>query len=271
MKRTERIVAESRLEVPYRLLASCSLALALVTVSLSSAAAQGVRRPEATRAELQATLTELEQYIASSGYSSRLRNEKRREAQLIRLRLQEGDLQVGDSIDIAVAGETTLTGAFQVTSGRVLALPGLPDISLKGVLRSEARDHLTAEIGKYIRNPQVRVRTMIRLLIRGSVARQGYHQVPADALASDALTIAGIASTADPTKAWVNRGKDEIWPREAFRDAMMRGLTLDQLNLRAGDELVLDPARQGPGWNPMNVVYSIGAITSMVYLLARIF
>ena len=30
---------------------------------------------------------------------------------------------------------------------------------------------------------------------------------------------------------------------------MQRGLTLDQLNLRAGDELILDPKRAGSGVN----------------------
>src|SRR6185369_13358530 len=112
----------------------------------------------ATRAELQASLAQLEQYIASSGYSGRLRADKRREAAMIRARLEDGDLQVGDQVDLSVVGETTLTAIFPVTTGRVLSLPGIPEIPLKGVLRSEDKDYLTTQIGKYLREPQVRVR-----------------------------------------------------------------------------------------------------------------
>src|SRR5262245_36362999 len=55
---------------------------------------QDTRRAQATRAELEASLAELEKYATSSGYSSRLRNEKAREAANIKARLQNGDLQV---------------------------------------------------------------------------------------------------------------------------------------------------------------------------------
>ena len=234
--------------------------------------AQDLRRAVASRAELQTSLVELEQYIASSGYSGRLRAEKRREAAMIRARLEEGDLQVGDQIDLFVGGETTLTAIFPVVAGRVLSLPGLPEIPLKGVLRAETKDYLTAQIGKYIREPQVRVRTMIRVSVYGSVRNPGFYQVPADALASDAFMAAGGPnSDVDPNKAFVRRGGQEIWPKEAFRDAMQQGLTLDQLNLRAGDELVLDPKRAGRGFNPYIIIGTLGAITSTVYLVARIF
>lgn len=251
------------------------IALTMLSAPLtlpSRAEAQDLGRAVASRAELQASLAQLEQYIASTGYSGRLRNEKRREAALIRARLDDGDLQVGDQIDLSVSGETTLTAIFPVVTGRVLSLPGLPEIPLKGVLRSEAKDYLTAQIGKYIREPQVRVRTLIRLSVYGSVRNPGFFQVPADALATDAFTLAGgIASDADPTKAIVRRGSDEIWPRDAFRDAMQRGLTLDQLNLRAGDELILDPKKRGSGFNPYTVIGALGAISTTIFLIQRFF
>lgn len=249
-----------------------AIALALVCVGVFPLQAQDTRRAEATRAELQASLAELEQYIASSGYSGRLRGEKRREAEMIRARLEDGDLQVGDQIDLMVVGETAMTAIFPVMSGRVLTLPGLPDIPLKGVLRSEAREYLRAQIGKYIRDPQVRVRTMIRLTISGSVGNPGFYQVPADDLAQAAFMAAGgPTGTADPSKAFVRRGGDQIWTTEAFRDAMQRGLTLDQLNLRAGDELVLDPQSTASRISLYGVLGAIGAISTTYYLITRIF
>lgn len=251
---------------------SLLLASGFVAVAPLRLGAQDIRRAEATRAELEASLVELDQYIASSGYSGRLRDEKRREAAMIRARLDDGDLQVGDQIDLSVVGEAGYTGIFPVISGRVLSLPGLPDIPLKGVLRSEARDYLAAQIGKYVREPQVRVRTMIRISIFGSVGHPGFYQVPADALATDAFMQAGgPAGGADPNKAFVRRGSQEIWPKDVFRDAMRRGLTLDQLNLRAGDELVLDPQKAGPKFNPYIIIGTLGALTSTIYLIQRIF
>jgi Polysaccharide biosynthesis/export protein len=233
--------------------------------------AQDTRRAEATRAELQASLAELEQYVASSGYSGRLRDQKRREAALIRERLDLGDIQVGDSVELAVVGEKDYSGTFPVVAGRVLSLPGLPDIPLRGVLRSEARDYLTGKLAKYIRDPQVKVRTTIRLSVFGSVGRPGFYQVPADALATDVFMKAGIAQDANPNKAFVRRGDEVIWPPDSFHEAMQKGLTLDQLNLRAGDELVFDPHKRAGGISVYNVVALVGAATSLTYLITHIF
>jgi hypothetical protein len=271
MKSPESTLTSSRATARFLLPASILL-LYLSAGRPASAIAQDTRRAQATRAELQASLAELEQYSASSGYSGRLRGEKRREADLIRRRLQDGDLQVGDQIELTVTGEQSLTNTFTVVSGRMLSLPGLPDIPLKGVLRAEAQDYLTAQIGKYLKDPAVRVRTRIRLSVFGSVVKPGFYQVPADELATDAFMAAGgPAGMADPNKAFVRRGNQEIWPAEALREAIRQGLTLDQLNLRAGDELYLDPKKQGHGFNPFTIFYTLSAVTSAIYLIARIF
>jgi protein involved in polysaccharide export with SLBB domain len=234
--------------------------------------AQDARRSQASRSELLASLAELDKYAASSGYSSRLRNEKSREAAMIRSRLESGDLQVGDQLEISVAGQLAYSDTFSVSSGRVLSLPGLPDIPLQGVLRSEAQEYLTKQLARFIRDPEVRVRTMIRLSVFGSVGRPGFYQIPADVRADDAIMVAGgPASDADPKKIFVRRGITEIWSSEALLEAMRQGQTLDQLNLRAGDELVLDPRKRAGGFNPLTIAYALGGIVSTVYLFARVF
>ena len=236
--------------------------------SVQSLAAQDARRAQATRAELEANLKELDQYVTSTGYSGRLRDEKKREADLIRSRLADGDLQVGDRIEVTVAGEKAISDTFPVGAGRLLSLPGIPDIPLQGVLRSEAQDYLTKVLSRYIRNPDVHVRTMIRLSVYGSVGKPGFYQIPADMLATDAIMAAGgPIQDADPAKAFVRRGGVEIWPRGAFQDAIRGGLTLDQMNLRAGDELVIDPRKRPGGFNPWTIVGGIGALTSVFYLI----
>ena len=253
----------------FTLLTASALALG---ASATAVRAQDTRRAQATRPELEATLAELEKYAASSGYSSRLRNEKAREAAMIRTRLADGDLQVGDQIDIQVVGQAAYSDSFVVASGRVLTLPGLPDIPLKGVLRSEAREYLTAELSKYLKDPQVRVRTKIRLSVFGSVGKPGFYQVPADVLATDAIMIAGgPAPDVDLAKVFVRRGATEIWPQDVLQEAMRRGLTLDQLNLQAGDELILDPRKRAGSISFFTVAATISGLASSVYFFSRIF
>ncbi len=191
---------------------------------------------------------------------------------MIRARLEGGDLQVGDQIEISVVGQAAFSDTFVVASGRVLSLPGLPDIPLQGVLRSEAQEYLTKQLSRYIREPQVRVRTKIRLSVYGSVGRPGYLQIPADLRADDAIMAAGgPALDADLKKIFVRRGTTEIWPPEALLEAMRQGLTLDQLNLRAGDELVLDPRKRPGGLSFLSVVGAIGGLASTVYFFSQIF
>jgi hypothetical protein len=265
----ERNLITYRRSYRISLLATLILACAVRPSGLQG---QDARRAQATRSELQASLVELEKYAASSGYSSRLRGEKSREAAMIRARLEEGDLQVGDHIEINVVGQQAFSDTFVIASGRVLSLPGLPDIPLQGVLRSEAQEYLTKQLSRYIREPQVRVRTKIRLNVFGSVGRPGYYQVPADVRADDAIMQAGgPAPEADPKKIFVRRGTTEIWSQEALLEAMRQGLTLDQLNLRAGDELVLDPQKRPSGVSFFTIVGAIGGLASTVYFFAQIF
>jgi protein involved in polysaccharide export with SLBB domain len=258
--------------VTHRISALLIAAALLLGSAATAVMAQDTRRAQATRQELEATLVELEKYAASSGYSSRLRNEKAREATMIRTRLTEGDLQVGDQIDIQVIGQAAYSDSFMVASGRVLTLPGLPDIPLKGVLRSEAREYLTAQLSKYIKDPQVRVSTKIRLSVFGSVGKPGFYQIPADVLATDAIMIAGgPAADVDLAKVFVRRGATDIWPADVLQEAMRQGLTLDQLNLQAGDELVVDPRKRAGSVSVFTVAAAISGLASSVYFLSRIF
>ena len=234
--------------------------------------AQGTdtRRVQATRPELEAELVEIEKIVNSPGYSGRLRAAKRAEADLVRQRLVDGDLQVGDQINLTVVGEQALTATFTVAAGRVLILPGYPEIPLKGVLRAEVPAYLSQELKKYIRDPQVHAQTMIRLSIFGAVGKPGFYQVAADQLAGEAIMTAagGPAGGADPHKMTVRRGGVEIWSKEAFQQALVEGVTLDRLNLRAGDEITVGEQKHT---NVRSYIYLITGASSLYFLLSRIF
>jgi protein involved in polysaccharide export with SLBB domain len=257
---------------PARLGRMLSCIAIVLSAAPAIAAAQGPdsRRVHATRAELEAQLVEIDQVLSSPGYSGRLRAARRAEADLMRQRLAEGDLQVGDQITLFIVNEANLSGTFTVAAGRVLVIPGLPEIPLRGVLRSELQNHLTDRLKTYIRDPQIRVQTMIRLSLFGAVGKPGFYQVPAEAIAGDAIMAAGgPLGNADPAKTVVRRGGVEIWTREAFADALVRGLTLDQLNLRAGDELFIDTRSAKVSLGTVLPVF--GAMSSLAFFFVTVF
>src|SRR5690606_11495361 len=128
-----------------------------------------------TRESLEELLARYEQATRSTAYSEELRARARYEAGLIRVRLEEGDFQVGDQIQLAVEGQPELTSTFQVAPGRVLILPVIGEIPLKGVLRSELEDHLTKSLGRFIVEPKVRATSQIRISILGQVASPGFY------------------------------------------------------------------------------------------------
>lgn len=161
-------------------------------------------------------------------------------AAAIRQRLRDGDFQVGDRVIVTVVANTTRTDTMTVRSGRILELPGKLTIPLAGVLRSELRDRVSAEILKYVKADEIIVTPLMRVGILGEVARPGYFAFASDMPITDAIMGAGGPSpTADLDRSVVKRGNHEIRSSKDTRAAIARGLTLDQFGLSAGDELVV--------------------------------
>jgi len=193
-----------------------------------------------TRESLQELLARYEQATRSAAYSEELRAKARYEAGLIRVRLEEGDFQVGDQIQLSVEGQPELSETFQVAPGRVLILPVIGEIPLKGVLRSELEEHLTKSLARYIVEPKVHASSRIRISILGQVAQPGFYVVPSEVPLTDVLMMAGgPAQNAELTKIYIERGGDRIWGGEALQAAIIEGRTLDQLSLRAGDRIIV--------------------------------
>jgi protein involved in polysaccharide export with SLBB domain len=238
-----------------------------------------VRKAQASRPELEAALKEIELVVASPAYSKTFRKGREAEAQMVRSRLAEGDFQVGDEIDVTVVGETALTAKFKVLPGRILSLPLIPAISLQGVLRSEVRDHLTVQIGKYVKDPQVTIMgSYIRMAVLGGVGQPGYYTVPADALVSDVIMQAGgPAGSVKMEKSVVRRQGREVLAGSEIQRAIESGQSLDQLNLHGGDELQIGGssgrASLGGGGNNnfRQWFWPVQAAISLSFLLTRIF
>jgi protein involved in polysaccharide export with SLBB domain len=232
------------------------------------------RRPQATRAELEASLVEIEKIIASPAYSTEIKQQKQFEAAMIRQRLQEGDILVGDQLQITLSvptspGASPINGPFTIGPNQMLTLPDIPPIPMRGVLRSEVKDYLTEYLGRLFRDQTVQVVSTIRLTIVGGIGKPGFYQLPAEMPLPEAILAAGgprDEKALDETT--IRRSNEELWSEEEVANAIRDGLTLDQLNLRAGDELVVGQASHRNWFQTIRTYMLIpGLIISFVGLL----
>lgn len=224
--------------------------------------AEGDGGPHATRQGLKQLLQRFER-TAASGADGDMRARARFEAALIRTRLSTGDYRVGDQVTLTVEGEDSLSDTFAVATGRVLVLPMIGEIPLEGVLRSELEAHLTEHIGRFVRDPVVRAQSLMRMSIIGEVSSPGFYVVSSEVPLTDLLMQAGgPTEAANITDIRVERGEEEIWGGEPLQAAITEGRTLDQLNLRAGDRIVVPD--QGWDWGTArNVILTISGLIGL--------
>ena len=225
-------------------------------------------RTQMTRAQMQQLLADFEQNAESTAYSRTMRERARREATLIRDRLENGDFQVGDRVALYVEGEEELADTFAVTQDTALALPVIGSIGLQGVLRSELQPYLQAEIGRFIRDPVVRAQSLIRVSILGAVGQPGFYPLPATTLLDDAIMMAG-GPRADSklTKVYVERDGEKIWEGESLQVAITQGRTLDQLNLQAGDRIYVPETGKG---GTTQILQTLGIVSGALYAVLQV-
>jgi protein involved in polysaccharide export with SLBB domain len=223
-----------------------------------------------TRAELQEILARFEETAESSTYSGALREQAAREAALIRARLEEGDMRIGDRILLVVEGHEQLSDTFNVVAGRLVVLPEIGRIPLEGVLRSELQSHLTEQIGRFIRDPVIQVRALVRVQILGAVGNPGFYPVPSDLLITDVLMLAGGPDASAKIEGIeIRRGAEVIWEAEGLREALIEGRTLDQLSVRAGDSIFVPEQRSGFA-SIQNIILTLSGLASLAVLAVQI-
>lgn len=223
-----------------------------------------------TRPELQQMLERFEQTASEHAYSASLRQQAAEDAAMIRQRLQEGDLRAGDRVALVVERFPELTDTFNIGAGRAIVLPEIGEISLIGVLRSELQPYLTERLSRFINDPVVHARSLVRLEIIGAVVRPGFYTVPSDVLVGDALMVAGgPLAAAQLDRITIQRGNEEIWSGERMREAIIEGRTLDQLSIRAGDGIHV-PQRSSRLETLRNGAFIITGIASLIALAAQV-
>ena len=216
-------------------------------------------RVEASRAELEGIAAHPPKGMSSTDLKA------------VQQRLANGDFNVGSRIAIEVQGDTTYSDTFTVRTGRVLALPSLPPLSLEGVLRSESDSVISEFLSRFIRDPQVSVTPLMRVGILGGVMTPGYYDVPAQTLLSDAVMSAGgLGAFGDMKRTKVNRGNEEVLDSKAVSVAISNGATLDLLNLQSGDNINVGVQNPGATLNKVQIITAILAIPLMIVTISAI-
>ncbi len=152
--------------------------------------------------------------------------------------------QVGDRILLKVEGDSALSDTFTVVAGPAVQLPVIGAVSLAGVPRTGIEDHMRRQLARYLKDPVVHARALIRVAILGAVTRPGFYAVPTDLVLSDALMVAGgPTQEAKVEKMRIQRGGARIWTGAKLQAAIARGATLEELGLRAGDRIDVPKGR----------------------------
>src|SRR6266487_1761529 len=161
-------------------------------------------------------------------------------------RAPQADFELGDQILLEVEGDSQFTHVFSVGPGPALTLPVIGAIPLSGVRRATVEAYLGQQLARYMKNPVVHARVLVRLGVLGEVEHPGYYAVAAGAVVSDALMAAGgPTKDANFTGARIEREGKGLYEGNAFQDAFARGLTIEGLGLRTGDRIVV-PKRGDP-------------------------
>lgn len=207
----------------------------------SDTALVAAKRSMVTRTELQSALDEIQRGLTSTAYSPALRASKQAEAEIIRERLTDGDIHPADQIKVEVLTEPGLSATYTITPRGTLDLPGGAVIDMHGILRSEVQAYLTKEFKRVVNDPVITATSFVRISMFGALNKPGFFQAPASRLMSEEIMIdaGGPANNVRWNKSTIKRGDRVIVDGPEFADAVQKGLTLDQLNVQAGDEITL--------------------------------
>jgi polysaccharide export outer membrane protein len=179
------------------------------------------------------------------------------------------DFQPNDQILLEVEGDTQFTKTFTVGPGPALMLPVIGPIPLVGVRRAQVETYLTQQLKRYMKDPVVHAKVLVRLSVLGEVEHPGFYPVAADAPVSDALMAAG-----GPTKdakfnsARIDRiGRDGVAGSE-LQEAIARGATVDGMGLRSGDQIIVP--RRADSESKWRIIGIIAGIPAAILIATHI-
>ncbi len=162
----------------------------------------------------------------------------------------------GDVVAISVLDNKDLDSVVTVTPGGKIAVPLVGDIQAAGLTVGELTDHITQEMAKKVRSPQVTVSlrevNSYRIYFVGKVGKPGVYASRSEMTLLQALSMAGgIQDGADPSQAYVARGTQRV-PVD-FVKLLYKGDLSQNITLSPDDTVVVPDS-------PQNVIYVMGEV-----------
>lgn len=224
----------------------------------------------ASRAELAALASRLEQQTAGTQLKEEPRKRALADLASVRERLQQGDFRVGDRFVVTIKQDSIRSDTVSVRDSLKVTVGSLADVSLAGVLRSELEERMSAHVARYLRNVSVRTLVLTRVAIFGAVRSPGFYYAVPDRPVSDLVMLAGgPAPDANLNELELTRGLTKILSAKESRRAVKEGKTLEQLDIRSGDEVTI-PAKRKVNWQVVTstiVIVSTLTFTIFQFLL----
>ncbi|PYO95824.1 MAG: hypothetical protein DMD60_12565 [Gemmatimonadetes bacterium] len=186
-------------------------------------------------------------------------------------RAAQSDFELGDQILLEVEGDSQFTRVLSVGPGPAITLPVIGAIPLSGVHRANLESYLAQQLARYMKNPVIHAKVLVRLGVLGEVEHPGYYAVASGAVVSDALMAAGgPTKDAKFTAARIEREGKGLYEGNAFQDAFARGMTVEGLGLRTGDRIIV-PRRADPEskWRIIGILAAIPAAIVIATQLHR--
>jgi hypothetical protein len=233
----------------------------------TSAGAQSAQRRAATREELKTALAATEEAAKQS--SGRTQEKLRRDASAIKFRLEMGDLLPGHRIALRVpSADSVLSDTFTVRGDQSIRLPDIPDIPLRGVLDSELEGMLKTTLARYLKEPDLTASTLVRVQLSGGIGRAGFHMVPLETPITDVIMLGGGPSgTVNLRESVVRRGTEVLIDADAFGTMLQGGVTVGDMALRDGDEIVVPLPATGVSWFATRVAPVLAIVGPLIWIL----
>lgn len=181
----------------------------------------------------------------------------------------EGVLQPGDVIRISVWPEATLGGEFPVEETGIVYLPVLGEVNVTGMTTSVLRAELRQRYRALYREAVVSVTPLYNVGVMGQVRSPGIYLItPTDGLFDVINRAGGFTPAANEERIRVVR-EGEVIQINALR-ALRSGQGLDPLELRSGDQIIVDE-RGGIGWSQMRDILAFFQSISLIITVVERF
>ena len=202
----------------------------------------------ATRTDLAARAASLEGQLTGGTAKGEKNAKLAADLAELRSRLANGDFRVGDRFLYTLTMDSVRSDTVSVRDGLTVTVGNLPDMSIKGVLRSELDDALTTHILRYLKNARIRTVTLTQVSILGAVSRPGYYYAAPDRPVSELIMIAGgPVVDANLREVEIKRANKVVMRSKDSRQALINGRTIEQVDIRSGDEVRI-PMKRKANW-----------------------